>query len=95
MKKSIARIGIYCSLFLSLTVVAHAQATDTVVEFKPSGKLWGCAFGDFAYKGTADNLGTTNPPVGRGGLNQYTNMQSEASLFQLRRVHHAGIGIDV
>ena len=87
MTKPFTKLGIYCSLFLSLAGAAQAQTTDTVAEFKPSGKVWGYAFGDYAYKGSADNLGTTNPPAGRGGANQYTNMQSDASLFQLRRVY--------
>ncbi len=87
MTKLFSKAGLYCSLFLSLAGAAQAQSADTVAEFKPGGKVWGYAFGDFAYKGSADNLGTTNPPVGRGGANQYTNMQTDASLFQFRRVY--------
>ena len=87
MASTFTKMGIYCSLFISLAGSAVAQSADTVAEFKPGGKVWGYAFGDYAYKGSADNLGTTNPPVGRGGGNQYTNMQSDASLFQLRRVY--------
>ncbi len=50
MKKTFTKISLFCSLFL-FAGAAHAQ-TDTAGEFKPHGKLWGYAFGDFAYKGS-------------------------------------------
>ncbi len=87
MKKSITKLSIYCSLFLSLAGTAQAQSADTVAEFKPSGKLWGYAFGDFAEKGSTDNIGTAAAPVYRGGANQYSGMPANASLFQFRRVY--------
>ncbi len=87
MRKSFTKLGVYCSLFLSLAGAAKAQSTDTVAEFKPGGKVWGYAFGDFAEKGSTDNIGTTAAPVYRGGANQYTGMPANASLFQLRRVY--------
>ena len=87
MRKSFTKLSVYCSLFLSLAGAAKAQSTDTVAEFKPGGKVWGYAFGDFAEKGSTDNIGTTAAPVYRGGANQYTGMPANASLFQLRRVY--------
>ena len=66
MKRSFTKLGIYCSLFISLAGAAQAQTADTVAEFKPSGKLWGYAFGDYAFKGGTDNIGTTAAPVYRG-----------------------------
>ncbi len=87
MKRTITKLGIYCSLLLSMSGTAMAQATDTVEEFKPSGKLWGYAFGDYAYKGSSDNIGQNNAAVYRGGLNQYTGMPVSTSLFQFRRVY--------
>ena len=87
MKRTITKLGIYCSLFFSVSATAIAQTTDTVEEFKPSGKLWGYAFGDYAYKGSSDNIGETNAPVYRGGANQYTNMPVNTSLFQFRRIY--------
>ena len=86
MKRSITKMSIYCSLFLSLAVSAKAQ-TDSSTEFKPSGRLWGYAFSDFAYKGTADNIGTAASPVSRGGSNQYTGMPANANTFQFRRIY--------
>src|ERR1700761_7309928 len=80
MKRPFTKIGIYCSLFLSLAGAAKAQMADTTTEFKPSGKLWGYTFGDFAYKGSADNLN-------RGGSNQYTGMAASANTFQFRRIY--------
>jgi len=80
MKKTLTKISIYCSLFLSLAGAAKAQMADTTAEFKPGGNLWGYTFGDFAYKGNADNLN-------RGGSNQYTGMLPNANAFQFRRIY--------
>jgi hypothetical protein len=60
----------------------QAQAQDTT-QFKPGGKLWGYAFGDYAYKAHGDTVGGS----GRGGANQYSNVAKDQSLFQLRRVY--------
>ncbi len=78
MRKSITKISLICSLLL-MAAAAHAQ-TDTAAEFKPSGKIWGYAFGDYAWKGATDELK-------RGGSNQYTNIPLNANLFQWRRVY--------
>ncbi len=67
-------------LFLSVSVNAQKAETDSVVTFEPHGQLWGCAFGDYAYKGNADILN-------RGGTNQYTGVPANASLFQWRRIY--------
>jgi hypothetical protein len=45
-----------------------------------SGRLWGYAFGDFAYKGHADSLT-------RGGSNQYTGIPVNRTMFQFRRIY--------
>ena len=89
MKRSLTKIGIYCSLFLSMagTTIAQTTTTDTVEEFKPSGKIWGYAFGDYAFKGSTDDIGTNNAPRYRGGANQYTGMPANAGLFQFRRIY--------
>jgi hypothetical protein len=79
MKKSITKISIYCSLLLILAGSAKAQNADST-EFKPSGKLWGYAFGDYAWKGGTDEKG-------RGGANQYTKVPLNANLFQFRRIY--------
>ncbi len=67
---------------------AQAQSVDTT-SFKPKGQLWGYAFGDYAYKGGADNIATTAnaAPVYRGGSNQYTGMPANANMFQFRRIY--------
>ncbi len=80
MKKTFTKASIYCSLLLSLAGAAKAQSTDTTAEFKPGGKLWGYAFGDYAYKGGADE-------AGRGGSNQYTKVPVNSNEFQFRRVY--------
>jgi hypothetical protein len=58
-------------------VQAQTEPTDTT--FKPSGKVWGLAFGDYYYKAHSDILN-------RGGANQYTNIEKGRNAFQFRRV---------
>jgi len=78
MRKTFTKISLACSLLI-FAGAAHAQS-DTTAEFKPSGKLWGYAFGDYAWKGATDELN-------RGGSNQYTNVPLNANLFQWRRIY--------
>lgn len=90
MNTPFTKFSIYCSLFLSLAGAANAQTADNITspapetttapEFKPGGNLWGYTFGDFDYKGNADNLN-------RGGSNQYTGMAANANTFQFRRIY--------
>ena len=88
MKRSFTKFGIYCSIFLLLAGAAKAQSDSTAAEeFKPHGTLWGYAFGDFAYKGSTDNIGTATTPQYRGGSNQYTGMAANANMFQFRRIY--------
>ncbi|MFI5195534.1 MAG: hypothetical protein ACHQD8_00455 [Chitinophagales bacterium] len=91
MKKSFTKISIYCSIFLLLAGAAKAQMADSSAdtEFKPHGKLWGYAFGDYAYKGSGDTLGSAagTQNGGRGGSNQYTKVAPNTNFFQFRRVY--------
>lgn len=81
-KRTFAKACIYGALLLLLagSALAQTDVTDTTAEFKPHGQLWGCAFGDYAYKGNADILN-------RGGGNQYTGVPINTSLFQWRRIY--------
>ena len=83
MHKTLTKIGLSLSLIM-LTGATYAQmqpaATDTTAEFKPSGKLWGYAFGDYAYKGGTDE-------ANRGGSNQYTKVPVNSNEFQWRRIY--------
>src|SRR5664279_6412564 len=45
-----------------------------------TGRLWGYAFGDFAYKGHADSLT-------RGNANQYTGIPKNRNEFAFRRIY--------
>jgi hypothetical protein len=45
-----------------------------------SSRIWGYAFGDFAYKTHADSLS-------RGGSNQYTGIPTNRTMFQFRRIY--------
>src|SRR5579872_2319455 len=92
MKKTITKISTYLAVFLLIAGAAMAQTADTSVEFKPHGKLWGYAFGDYAFKGSGDTVGSTNAagtPAngGRGNNNQYSKVAPNANLFQFRRVY--------
>ena len=61
MKKQL--IFILLSL-LSLNVFGQKDTTKTKTEFKPSGKLWGYAFGDFLYKAQTNKFGMSNTQYG-------------------------------
>jgi hypothetical protein len=58
---------------------AFAQTDTTKKEFKPSGKIYGYAFGDYFYKMHADSAGRGN--------SQYSNMPETTNGFELRRVY--------
>ena len=65
-------------LFSVSNIPSFAQTSDTV--FKPKGRLWGLAYGDFSWKANSDDLN-------RGGLNQYTGIKEGENLFQFRRIY--------
>lgn len=69
-------------LFLIVAAKVNAQTANVKQDsiFKPSGKLWGLAFGDYYYKAHSDALN-------RGGANQYTNIEKGRNAFQFRRIY--------
>ncbi len=64
------------------TTTTDAPATD---EFKPSGKLWGYAFGDYSYKVHADSTGTAGKRTSPG--NQYLGQAKDFGSFAFRRIY--------
>ena len=60
-------------------ILSNANAQDAKPEFKPSGKVWGYAFGDYYYKVHADS-------ANRGALN-YSGMAKDANAFEFRRIY--------
>lgn len=77
MKKQL--IFILLSL-LSLNVFGQKDTTKVKTEFKPSGKLWGYAFGDFLYKAQANKFGMNNT--------QYpSTVVKDFSSFEFRRIY--------
>jgi hypothetical protein len=68
-----------CILVCSFQKI-KAQTSGSDTTFKPSGKLWGLAFGDYYYKAHSDQLN-------RGGSNQYTNIEEHRNAFQFRRIY--------
>lgn len=72
---------IILSLFLiafSLNSMAQ-DTTKTKSDFKPSGKIWGYAFGDYAYKLHADSA--------QRGNTQYSKLAKDYNSFNIRRVY--------
>ncbi|MFM2224043.1 MAG: hypothetical protein RJA07_245 [Bacteroidota bacterium] len=65
--------------FVASANISDAQSNDTST-FKPSGKIWGLAYGDFVFKAATDELN-------RGGVNQYTDVKVNQSMFQFRRIY--------
>ena len=61
-----------------LSLNTNAQ-DSTKADFKPSGKLWGYAFGDYAYKLHADSA--------KRGSVQYSRLPKDYNSFNLRRVY--------
>jgi len=55
------------------------DTTNVKEEFKPSGKLWGYTFGDYAYKLHADS-------AQRGSL-QYSKLPKNHNSFNFRRIY--------
>jgi hypothetical protein len=71
---------VLASLLLCCGIITFAQEKKTEKEpFKPSGKVWGLAFGDFAYKAHADELN-------RGAM-QYANIPTDYNSFDFRRIY--------
>ena len=68
-----------CLLLVSSTFI-KAQQNSSDTTFKPGGKLWGYAFGDYYYKAAADSLN-------RGIANQYTGIEKGRNAFQIRRAY--------
>ena len=71
---------IFILLFITtLSAFGQSDTTRAKVEFKPSGKLWGYAFGDFLYKGYTNKFGMTNT--------QYGSTAKDFSSFEFRRIY--------
>jgi len=66
-------------IITAMVLTVQAQTTPTDTTFKPSGKAWGLAFGDYYYKAHSDI-------ANRGGANQYTNIEKGRNAFQFRRI---------
>ena len=74
-------------LIVGLLIFTSAKAQYTLnsdsafkVGSPNSGRIWGNAFGDFAYKSHSDSLA-------RGGANQYTGVPQSKTAFSFRRIY--------
>jgi hypothetical protein len=74
MKKTLVFI-----LLLVLALDVIGQKDTTKIEFKPSGKLWGYAFGDFLYKAHTNSLGMSNT--------QYASTAKDFTSLEFRRIY--------
>src|SRR6185312_7514002 len=71
---------VFVTFFCLLSTNAMSQdSTKTKEEFKPSGKIWGYAFGDYAYKLHADS-------AQRGSV-QYSKLPKDYNSFNFRRIY--------
>ncbi len=77
-KKTIKLVLSIFLIALSLNAVSQ-DTTKTKSDFKPSGKIWGYAFGDYAYKLHADS-------AQRGSV-QYSKLAKDYNSFNFRRVY--------
>src|SRR2546421_9384542 len=72
--------AVFLVIFFAERSAAQVAQPVSDSAFKPSGKLWGYAFGDFYYKAHAD-------AQNRGGSNQYTGIEQSRNSFQFRRIY--------
>ncbi|HEU4718954.1 MAG TPA: hypothetical protein VFU15_14015 [Bacteroidia bacterium] len=79
MKTTFACLTLTAGLFFFAGTMKAQQDTTKKAEFKPSGKVWGYAFGDYYFKTHADSANRGN--------SQYSNMPVNANSFELRRVY--------
>lgn len=71
---------VFVGFFCLLSVSAMSQDTVKVKEeFKPSGKIWGYAFGDYGYKLHADSA--------LRGKQQYSGLPKNYNSFNFRRIY--------
>lgn len=75
-KNFIAFIIFFC---LVSTNTMSQDSTKAKEEFKPSGKIWGYTFGDYAYKLHADSA--------QRGNAQYSKLPKDYNSFNFRRVY--------
>jgi hypothetical protein len=76
MKKQLIFILLFT---LTLSAFGQSDTTKAKVEFKPSGKLWGYAFGDFLYKGYTNKFGMSNT--------QYASTPKDFNSLEFRRIY--------
>jgi len=77
------RLELFLVSYLLISITVHGEQKDSTIvskpEFKPTGKLWGYAFGDFSYKAHANSLGQTNT--------QYASQVKDFTAFEFRRIY--------
>ncbi|HCL84148.1 MAG TPA: hypothetical protein DIC22_09245 [Chitinophagaceae bacterium] len=83
--KTFVRISVLIFLFSFFYSSSEAQyvfSNDSLFKTGAAntGRLWGYAFGDIAYKTHSDSLT-------RGGSNQYTGIPQNRTSFQFRRIY--------
>ncbi len=72
--------GVMLILFSFIASFVHAQdSAKAKEEFKSSGKIWGYAFGDYAFKLHADSA--------KRGDGQYSGLPKNYSSFNFRRIY--------
>jgi len=73
-------IGLGVLILSPITKINAQEKADTVKsEFKPSGKVWGYLFGDYAFKPHADSL--------KRGTTSYSTLPKDYNSFNIRRLY--------
>jgi hypothetical protein len=86
MKKKLQLVSVFV---LFGTMAAFAQQKDTA-EFKPSGKLWGYVFGDYAYRMKVNTVKMSDVQYGATTTNSSGstfNTPNNYSSFDFRRIY--------
>ena len=84
MKKICSAVAIPLFVVSFYCVSTQAQSLDSLSnELRKHGNVWGLTFGDFVFKGVADDAGASG--LGRGN-NQYSKIPADAHYFQYRRI---------
>lgn len=83
-KHTITKICAVCAAVFFSAQLVNAQEEKPKEEFKPSGKVWGYAFGDFFYKAASDTMV-------RWGDAEYARNKKEDFRFTFRRIY---LGLD-
>lgn len=77
--EKLIRVFFFSAFLVAYSDVKAQDTATTKEDFKPSGKIWGYAFGDYAYKLHADSM--------QRGNAQYSTLSKGYNAFNFRRIY--------